>query len=42
MKYSADIKKIERHFLPADFIISDWATLEPFFRELAERPLAFA
>lgn len=40
MKYSADIKKIERHFLPADFNITDWATLEPFFRELAERPLA--
>jgi oligoendopeptidase F len=39
MKYSADIKKIERHFLPADFNITDWATLEPFFRELADRPL---
>ena len=39
MKYSADIKKIERHFLPDDFIITDWASLEPFFKELSERPL---
>jgi oligoendopeptidase F len=39
MKYSADIKKIERHFLPEDFHISDWASLEPFFKELSERPL---
>jgi oligoendopeptidase F len=39
MKYSADIKKIERHFLPANFNITDWANLEPFFRELADRPL---
>jgi len=39
MKYSADIKKIERHFLPDDFLITDWASLEPFFKELSERPL---
>jgi len=39
MKYSADIKKIERHFLPNDFLITDWASLEPFFKELSERPL---
>jgi oligoendopeptidase F len=39
MKYSADIKKTERHFLPEDFHITDWATLEPFFKELSERTL---
>jgi oligoendopeptidase F len=39
MMYSADIKKIERHFLPEDFRITDWATLEPFFKELSERLL---
>ncbi len=39
MILSADIKKIERHFVPADFTVTNWETLEPFFKELAERPL---
>jgi oligoendopeptidase F len=39
MNVSADIKKLERHFVPADFVISDWASLEPFFKELSERPV---
>jgi oligoendopeptidase F len=39
MNVSADIKKLERHFVPGDFVISDWASLEPFFKELSERPL---
>ena len=37
MNYSADIKKLPRHFLPADFVLQDWATVEPFFKELSER-----
>ncbi len=39
MTYSADIKKLPRHFLPGDFVIRNWESLEPFFRELDERPL---
>jgi oligoendopeptidase F len=37
MNYTADIKKLPRHFLPADFLVRDWATLEPFFENLAQR-----
>jgi oligoendopeptidase F len=39
MAYSADIKKIERHFVPKDFIVTDWATLEPYFKNLLERTI---
>lgn len=39
MNYSADIQKLPRHFLPADFAVKDWPSLEPFFRDLADRPL---
>ncbi len=39
MNYSADIKKLPRHFLPATFEIKDWSTLEPYFKELAERSI---
>lgn len=37
MNYSADIKKLPRQYLPADFVIKDWEGLEPFFKELDER-----
>ncbi len=39
MVLSADIKKLERHFVPKDFVMTDWASLEPFFKDLAERQL---
>lgn len=39
MAYSADIKKLERKFIPADYKMTDWASLEPFFKELVERPI---
>src|SRR6478736_10266933 len=39
MTVSADIKKLERHFIPQDFKITNWEALEPFFKDLAERPL---
>lgn len=39
MTYSADIKKLPRHFLPTDFVVKDWASLEPYFKELAERKI---
>jgi oligoendopeptidase F len=39
MQYSADIKKTPRHFVPEDFAITDWAGLEPYFKNLLERPV---
>ncbi len=39
MKYSADIKKIPRHFIPVDFVITDWEGLAPFFTNLDERDI---
>ena len=39
MNYSADIKKLPRQFLPEDFTVQDWQTLEPYFQELLNRPL---
>lgn len=38
--YSADIKKISRHFLPTDFTVTDWNALEPYFKELLERDIS--
>src|SRR5437868_10161863 len=39
MQYSAEIKKLPRHFLPADFEVTDWETLEPYFKNLLEREI---
>lgn len=39
MNYSADIRKIERRFLPAEYQITDWTSLEPYFQDLSEREL---
>lgn len=39
MNYSADIQKLPRNFLPGDFIIKDWQSLEPYFKNLLDRPL---
>jgi oligoendopeptidase F len=39
MNYSADIKKIDRQFLPKDFTVDTWEGLEPYYRNLLERPL---
>ncbi|MCX6206989.1 MAG: M3 family oligoendopeptidase, partial [Bacteroidetes bacterium] len=39
MALSADIKKLVRHFVPADFTVTNWETLEPFFKNLADRPI---
>jgi oligoendopeptidase F len=36
---NADIKKLPRSFIPEDFKLTDWATLEPFFKELKERQI---
>lgn len=37
--YNANISKLPRHFLPADFAITNWEGLEPFFKDLEERPI---
>ncbi len=39
MTHSADIRKIERHLLPAEFTVTDWQHLEPWFQELEHRPI---
>jgi oligoendopeptidase F len=39
MNLSADIKKIERHFLPKDFVVDTWEGLEPYYKNLSEREL---
>ncbi len=37
--YTADIKPVERHFLPKDFTVTSWEALEPYFQQLLDRSL---
>jgi oligoendopeptidase F len=39
MDYTAAITKLPRKFLPEDFKITDWENLEPYFKELLDRPI---
>lgn len=39
MQHTADIHSLPRTYLPKDFKVTDWASLEPYFKELLERPL---
>jgi oligoendopeptidase F len=39
MILDADIKKLERNYVPKDFKLTDWQTLEPFFKELVNRQI---
>jgi len=39
MKLSADIQKLDRHFLPKDFIVTNWENLEPYFKNLLDRKI---
>lgn len=39
MLLDANIKKLQRHFFPADFVVTDWPALEPYFAELANREI---
>ena len=39
MNYIADIKKLPRNFLPANFTIENWESLEPWFKDLDERQI---
>lgn len=35
--YTAEINKLPRHFIPADFVMTDWESIEPFFKNLLDR-----
>jgi oligoendopeptidase F len=37
MNYSADIQKLPRKFLPEDFTITNWESLQPYLQELLNR-----
>jgi len=39
MKYTAELAKPERHFLPGDFVLTDWKGLEPYLQDLEQRVL---
>ena len=39
MTASADLQKPVRHYMPADYVLTDWKSLEPYFQELEQRPL---
>lgn len=37
MQLSAAIQPLPRHFLPPDFKVTDWPSLEPYFQQLLDR-----
>ncbi len=37
MTLTADIQKLERSFIPNDFVVTNWNALEPFFKDLVDR-----
>ncbi len=39
LQFTAQITSIPRKYLPQDYKVTDWNTLEPYFKELLERPL---
>ena len=39
MNYTADISAPQRHFLPGGFNVTDWKSLEPYFKDLLERKI---
>lgn len=39
MTYTADIRKLEHAFLPKDFTLTNWETIEPYFVQLGERSI---
>ncbi len=42
MPRTADIQKLPHHYLPKDYVLNDWASIESFFKELLDRPLSSA
>jgi oligoendopeptidase F len=39
MDHMADLSKPERHFLPKAFEVTDWNSIEPYFKNLLERTI---
>lgn len=39
LQYTAQITAIQRNYLPKDFKITGWNSLEPYLKELLDRPL---
>jgi oligoendopeptidase F len=39
VSYTAQITSIARQYLPEDFKLTDWQSIEPYFKELTERPI---
>lgn len=39
MEYTAQITSVPRHFLPNDFKVTDWNSLEPYLKELLDRQI---
>ena len=39
MPRTADIQKLPHHYLPTAYVLTDWASIESFFKELLERPI---
>jgi oligoendopeptidase F len=37
--YTANIQKLPRNFVPADFVLTDWQSIEPFFKTLLEKEI---
>ncbi len=40
MNYTADIEKLPRHFVPGNFVVTDWQSIEPFFKLLLEKEIS--
>lgn len=38
--FSADIQKLSRNFLPENFTVSNWESLEPYFKDLLDRDIS--
>ncbi|GAA4052002.1 M3 family oligoendopeptidase [Hymenobacter glaciei] len=39
---ATDTSRPQRHYLPEDFVVTDWTAIEPFFQELQARPVQTA
>ncbi|MBS1509576.1 MAG: M3 family oligoendopeptidase [Bacteroidetes bacterium] len=37
--YTANISRLPRHYIPQNFSVTTWESIEPFFKELLERPV---
>ena len=40
MNYTANIEKLPRHFVPANFVVTDWQSIEPFFKALLDKQIS--